>query len=192
MIKMKYLFFRGLGFIIYYIFKVLTIIFLSQIQCLGFLKHAKINSVMFIWLFLRLWLHNLKKSQTLQNLWPGWFLFKKRISINCYSFVLCVLRSTMFKTKIFDLLLKCSSLFYCWFFIYNTVCVTVITAFLGIFFWYCTNVVRSLLTELKWKLFKFSSIWFVICKNSLCYQEIAHIWVCGGKGVMGCTASVRI
>lgn len=139
MIKMKYLFFRGLGFIIYYIFKVLTIIFLSQIQCLGFLKHAKINSMMFIWLFLRLWLHNLKKSQTLQNLWPGWFLFKKRISINCYSFVLCVLRSTMFKTKIFDLLLKCSSLFYCWFFIYNTVRVIVITAFLGIFFWYCTN-----------------------------------------------------
>lgn len=37
------------------------------------------------------------------------------------------------KPECLFLLLKCSSLFYCWFFIYSTVCVTVITAFLGIF-----------------------------------------------------------
>lgn len=44
MIKMKYLFFSGLRFFICCIFKVLTSILLSQIQCLDFLKYAKIHS----------------------------------------------------------------------------------------------------------------------------------------------------
>lgn len=166
---MKYLFFRALLFYFVLFFNLLYFqstwksFLITNIECLGFLKCVRIGS------------HGIpfKKKKISKNSDIGDFY--QRILINWY-YLLCLLSSTVFRNSIvFFLLLEYNSLFYySWFFIHNTLCVTVITAALGIFL--VQRLLRwgSLLTELKWKLCKFPSIRFLIPNNSFCYQEISH------------------